>query len=90
MAKNKYNNSLARTMLMPLIKHCAENHGAKEQVARRLEKVLGRKVANHQVKSWLHPDAKTWRSPLFSTGMALLAVQAEITGEVKIINAKLP
>jgi len=74
----KQNNSIARKLLKPLIDHCSTTRGAKETVSRLLEKKLERKVANHQTKSWLNPDAKQWRSPLFSTGMALLEIQKEL------------
>ena len=76
--KLKKEHKLARKRLAPLIALCAAERGARSELQRRLQRLMGRPVAWHQVAKWVAKNADDWKNPSFATGCALLEAQSSM------------
>ncbi len=88
MAKQKLTNTkdLAREILAPLIKHCAEKRGAMTEVMNLFNKGNASPVNLTTIRRWVTNDETAWNEPLGGSLLRLLGVWRELRGK-DVVNA---
>lgn len=69
---------VADTALGPLIEHVNKTPGAKADLTRRMEAILGYEIARQVVEGWVHPEPDRRVEPKLGLGIILLRVASDM------------